>query len=133
MTELDDKSFLNDLADITEHLNQLNTKLQGANQIASHMYNHVCAFSQKLVIFCFQLEKFDFTHFPSMSIVSPVSTEAYVLAINDLHEEFTQRFQEISIYSSKYDAFTNPFSASPEDSDAALQMELIELQCDSML
>ena len=136
MAELDDKSFLNDLAflaDVTEHLNQLNTKLQGANQIASHMYDHVRAFSRKLVMFRSQLEKFDFTHFPCMSIMSPVSMEAYVSVINDLHEEFTQRFQDFSIHSSKFDVFANPFSASPEDSDVSLQMELIELQYDSML
>ena len=68
-----------------------------------------------------------------MSILSPVSTEAYVSAINDLREEFIRRFQDFSIYSSKFDVFANPFSASPEDSDAVLQMELIELQCDSTL
>ena len=54
MAELDDKSFLNDLAffaDVTEHLDQLNTKLQSANQTVSHMYDHVCAFVQRLVMF----------------------------------------------------------------------------------
>ena len=48
MAELDNESFLNDLAilvDVTEHIDQLNTKLQGANQIASHMYDHVRAFA----------------------------------------------------------------------------------------
>ena len=57
------------LADVTAHLDQLNTTLQGANQIVSHMYDHVCAFARKLVMVCSQLEKFDFTHFPSMSIL----------------------------------------------------------------
>ena len=89
--------------------------------------------SRKLVMFCSQLEKFAFTHFPSMSILSPASTEAYVSAITDLCEEFTRRFQDFSTHSSKLDAFAKPFSVSPEDSDAALQMELIELQCDSTL
>ena len=65
--------------------------------------------------------------------MSPVSMEAYVSVINDLHEEFTQSFQDFSIHSSKVDVFANPFSASPEDSDASLQMQLIELQYDSML
>lgn len=136
MTELDDKYFLNDFAflvDVTEHLNLLNAKLQGAKQIVSHMYDHVRAFSQKLAMFRYQLENFDFTHFPSMSILSPASTEAYVSAINDLREEFALRFQDFFIHSSKFDVFAKPFSASPEEADAALQIELIELQCDSML
>ena len=57
MAELDDESFLNDLAflaDVTEHLDQLSTKLQGANQIVSHMYDHVRAIARKLVRFCCQ-------------------------------------------------------------------------------
>ena len=79
VVELDDESFLTDLTfltDVTEHLDQLNTKLQGANKIVSRMYDHECAFAQRLLKFCCQLEKFDFTHFPSMSILSPASTEA---------------------------------------------------------
>ena len=54
MAELDDESFLNDLAilaDVTEHMDQLNIKLQGANQIVSHMFDRVRAFAQKLVMF----------------------------------------------------------------------------------
>ena len=131
MADLDDESFLNDLAflaDVTDHLDQLNTKLQGANQIVSHMYDHVRAFAGKLIMFCSQLEKLNFTHFPSMSILSPASTGAYVPAITDLREEFTRRFQDFSTHSSKFDVLTKPFSVSPEDSDTARQMELIELQ-----
>ena len=59
-----------------------------------------------------------------MSIFSPASTEAYVSAITDLREEFARRFQDSS---STFDVLTKPFSVSPVGSDAALQMELIEL------
>ena len=48
MVELDDESLLNDftfLVDVTEHLDQLNTKLQGENQIVSHIFDHVRAFA----------------------------------------------------------------------------------------
>ena len=87
MAVLDDESFQNVLAflvDVTEHLDQLNAKLQGANHIVSHLNNYVGAFAWKLIMFCTQLEKFDFAHFPSMSILSPALTEAYVSAIIDL-------------------------------------------------
>ena len=70
MAMLEDESFLNDLAflaDVTEYLNQLNAKLQGANQIVSRMYDHVRAFARKPIMFCSQMEKSDFIHFPSMS------------------------------------------------------------------
>ena len=125
MAELDDESFFNDLAflaDVNEHLDQLSTKLQGANKIVSHMYDHVHAVARKLEMFCSQSEKFDFTHFPSMSILSLALTEAYISAITDLQEEFTQCFQDFSTHSSKFDVFAKPFTVFHEDSDAALQM-----------
>ena len=68
-----------------------------------------------------------------MSILSPASTEAYVSVITDLRDKFTQRFQDFSTRSSKLDVLTKPFCISPADSDAALQMELIEHQYDSTL
>ena len=68
-----------------------------------------------------------------MLILSPALTEAYVLAITDLREEFIQPFQDFSTHSSKFDVFAKAFSVSPEDSDAALQMELIEIRCESTL
>ena len=59
IAKLDDESFLNDLVfleDVTEHLDQLNTTLQGANQTVSHMYDHVRAFTQKLAMFSSQMK-----------------------------------------------------------------------------
>ena len=50
-----------------------------------------------------------------------------------IEREKFARFQDLSTKSSKIDVFSDPFSVSHEDSDAALQMKLIELQCDSTL
>ena len=68
-----------------------------------------------------------------MSILSPALTEAYVSAITDLREEFTRRFYDLSTHSSKFDASAKHLPVSHEDSDADLQMELLELLCDSTL
>ena len=68
-----------------------------------------------------------------MLIFSPALTEAYVSTITYLREEFTRQSQDFSTHSSKFDIFSKPFSVSHEDSDAALQLELIELTCDSTL
>ena len=102
-------------------------ELVGGIALKNHAFSffchfHVRAFARKLVMFCSRQEKLDFTHFPSMSIKSPASTEAYVSVITDLREEFTRSFQDFSTHSSKLDVFTKPFSVSPEDSDAAFQM-----------
>ena len=112
MAELDYESSVNDLAfliDVTEHLDRLSTKLQGANQIVSDMYNHLRAFARKLLKFSCQLEKIDFTLFPSMSILTSASKEAYFSAITDFREEFTRRFQDLSTHTSKVDDFAKPF------------------------
>ena len=49
--ESQDESWLIDLAflvGITTHFNQLNTKLQGKNQLVTHLYEHIKAFKIKL-------------------------------------------------------------------------------------
>ena len=49
--ELQNESWQIDLAflvDITTHLNELNTKLQGKNQLVTQLYEHIKAFQLKL-------------------------------------------------------------------------------------
>ena len=51
---LEDNEWLNDLAflvDITDHLNVLNTKLQGRDKLFSDMCNEITAFKMKLQLF----------------------------------------------------------------------------------
>ena len=60
-----DKRFLTDLTflvDITQHLADLNLKLQGKNQLANKMFEHIQLFNQKLKLFQSQLMKNDIAH-----------------------------------------------------------------------
>ena len=60
-----DKRFLTDLTflvDITQHLADLNLKLQGKNQLANKMFEHIQLFNQKLKLFLSQLMKNDIAH-----------------------------------------------------------------------
>ena len=64
-------SGLNDLAfltDVTQQLSILNTKLQGRNQPANKMLEHIISFQKKLNRFKGQLSKFMLTHFPCLKI-----------------------------------------------------------------
>ena len=68
--ELVDPQWLCDLAylvDITSHLNDLNTNLQGKNQLIVSMLDHVKAFCTKLRLFQRQVTDHNFTHFPGLS------------------------------------------------------------------
>ena len=59
------KRFLTDLTflvDITQHLADLNLKLQGKNQLANKMFEHIQLFNRKLELFQSQLMKNDIAH-----------------------------------------------------------------------
>ncbi|XP_072377810.1 general transcription factor II-I repeat domain-containing protein 2-like [Diabrotica undecimpunctata] len=64
--ELKNPDWLCDLAflvDITNHLNVLNTRLQGKNQLISQLYAHVSSFQCKLTVFRSQLNSGNYNHF----------------------------------------------------------------------
>lgn len=66
--ELSDLSWLWKLiflVDITQLLNELNLKLQGANWIFSDLYSHIIAFKLKLTLFAKQLTEINLVHFPT--------------------------------------------------------------------
>ena len=51
------------LTNITDHLNELNVKLKGRNQIATQMYDHVKSFKVKLGLWIKQLHEGNMIHF----------------------------------------------------------------------
>uniref|UniRef100_A0A8D8QN91 General transcription factor II-I repeat domain-containing protein 2A n=1 Tax=Cacopsylla melanoneura TaxID=428564 RepID=A0A8D8QN91_9HEMI len=55
------------LADITAHLNGLNTQLQGKNNLVTHLMDLITAFESKLDLWNRQLKNEDFTHFPCLA------------------------------------------------------------------
>ncbi|PVD36572.1 hypothetical protein C0Q70_03557 [Pomacea canaliculata] len=66
--QLNDPSWLWDLAilcDITSHLNELNTKLQGKDKLISHVYADITAFQAKLLLFIQQAGRMELVHFPT--------------------------------------------------------------------
>jgi hypothetical protein len=50
--------------DMTPHLNDMNLKLQGRNQLANYIFAHVKAFEEKLRLWEIQLTK-KTAHFPT--------------------------------------------------------------------
>ena len=65
------ESWLLDLAflvDITSHLNNLNLKLQGKDQLFPSLVNDISAFKMKLKVFIAQLEKKDLSQLPHLTL-----------------------------------------------------------------
>ena len=137
---LSDPKWLMDLAflvDITHELNVLNKKLEGQGQLVSAAYDNVRAFSTKLVLWKAQLSQTNLCHFPACKALlnagTPFSGEKYVDAIMRLQEEFDHRFADFKTHRATFQIFADPFSFDVQDAPPVLQMELIDLQCNSVL
>ena len=56
------------LVDMTEHLNNLNVKLQGKHLVVTQMYSHIQAFEMKLKLWKSQLREQNLDHFPHIRL-----------------------------------------------------------------
>ena len=131
-----DDEWLSDFAfliDITSHLNELNARLQGKGQLISKMFDHVNAFQVKLRLWESQFKVKNYVHFPTISMHKVTDTEKYVKLISYLREEFNNRFQDFRKNNSYFSLFSSPFTANIDSVTENLQMECIDMQCDSLL
>ncbi|XP_026116348.1 general transcription factor II-I repeat domain-containing protein 2B-like [Carassius auratus] len=138
--EFDDPKWVMDLAfsvDITQELNILNLKLQGPGQLITAAYDSVKAFSTKLRLWKTQLSAKNLSHFPTCRSLAEEGTafsgDEYASAIENLLQEFDQRFADFKAHCVSFQLFADPFSADVESVPNLLQMELIDLQCNSEL
>ncbi|KAI3351118.1 hypothetical protein L3Q82_005683 [Scortum barcoo] len=112
---LSDPEWLMDLVflvDITHELNVLNKKLQGQGQLVSAAYDN---------------------HARHLDAGTPLSGEKYVDAILELQKEFDHRFADFKTHRATFQIFVDPFTFDVQDAPPVLQMELIDLQCNSDL
>ena len=78
--ELDDENWLTDLAflvDLTAHLNELNMRLQGENQLINTMFQTITAFEMKLKLWQSQIKANNFMHFDTLAKHGPVNNKKY--------------------------------------------------------
>ena len=133
---LQDVRWIDDLAffvDITQHLSQLNIKLQGRAQLACDMYDHVCCFERKLDLFRNQLRQGDTAHFELLSSRNIPDFDKYVTLVEKLQTEFGSRFGDFKAHSKSYSIFARPLDVIVETAPADMQLELIEMQSSSNL
>ncbi|XP_065818648.1 general transcription factor II-I repeat domain-containing protein 2 [Labrus bergylta] len=136
----DPKWVMHDLAflvDITQQLNILNLKLQGPDQLITAAYESVKAFCTNLRLWKTQLSAKNLSHFPACrSLVeqgTAFSGDEYASAIDNLLQEFDQRFVDFKEHRVTFQVFADPFSADVESVPSVLQMELVDLQFNSEL
>lgn len=135
---LKDMLWLSDFAfftDLFSHINKLNLKLQGRNQLIHDTWGHIRGFKLQLNLFSKQLLKKDFTHFPRLKSIAVTEdkVKSYEKNVKCLHEEYERRFQDFKVIEQDLEIFSMPFNLDCESVKPELQLELIELQCNTEL
>jgi len=130
-----DLSFM---VDITKHLSDLNLRLQGKDQIITNMCDQVKAFKLKLVLWENQLRNENLMHFQTCkmyksSLDENASYEKYAEKILSLRTEFETRFADFNSLEDKFFLFSSISSINIESVPSDMQMEVIDIQCDSNL
>ncbi|XP_070264829.1 general transcription factor II-I repeat domain-containing protein 2-like [Myotis yumanensis] len=137
-TEVSDKNWLCDFAfavDIFSHFNELNVKLQGKDQYVHDIYTNVKAFKSKLIFFSGQISDKVFTHFATLATQKETiqNVKKYSKSLDDLHAEFCRRFSDVEKIDQSPQLVACPLSQNPETAPEEVQLELIDLQSDSVL
>ncbi|XP_050516254.1 general transcription factor II-I repeat domain-containing protein 2B-like [Diabrotica virgifera virgifera] len=135
---LTDEQWLADLAflvDITKYLSDLNLKLQGKDQLCTQLYEHIQAFTKMLILLEKQLEQKQLVHWETLSARNQemLDLAKYVSLLQRLRNEFEERFVDFKLQIPNMKVFQNPFEIEIDGAVLNLQMELIELQSDSLL
>ncbi|KAB0383318.1 hypothetical protein FD755_005235, partial [Muntiacus reevesi] len=138
LPQLSSQDWIKDLAflvDMTMHLNTLNISLQGHSQIVTQMYDLIRAFLAKLCLWETHLARNNLAHFPTLKSVSRDESDGlnYIPKIVELKTEFQKRLSDFKLYESELTLFSSPFSMKIESVQEALQMEVIDLQCNTAL
>ena len=123
------------LSDITGHLNILNIKLQGKENLISDMFAIKKTFLSKLDLFKDQIAKSNFTHFSNFNTLASdnktelgFDLEKYTEAFETLQSEFANRFCDFQKHETVIRLFENPFAVLPTNVDSCFQLKLTELQ-----
>ncbi|CAG9784985.1 unnamed protein product [Diatraea saccharalis] len=121
------------LVDITNHLNVLNTRLQGKNQLISQLYAHVSSFQCNLTLFRSQFNSENYNHFPNYKKMAEKFNKtainvSYVEKLDILIQSFQDRFSEFKKVKPLLDILSNPFTISVENAPESMQLEIIDIQ-----
>lgn len=138
--KFEDPEFLVQLAfltDLINHLNILNSSLQGKNQTISILVGIINGFRSKLKLFKQTLENKSLAHFPScLQLADEFKDNDFsscICQIQELIDEFNTRFQEIENLKSSLLLYNNPLGVTIEDQPPHLQLELCDMQADPFL
>ena len=97
------------------------------------MFDQMTSFQCMLRLWKSQLDDENMTHFPTLNENQPADVSTFATFIDDLIDQFNDRFQDMWNQRDSFKLFASPFDVEVEKAPVELQMELIELQCSSEL
>ena len=114
MAEMDDKSWLCDLAflvDITTRMNELNTRLQRKAQYASEMYGNIKDFMNKLRLWHAHIQNANLSHFPTLKEVGtrPEKKTEFADQLEISFNKFSARFKDCNSQEHLFKILSLPF------------------------
>jgi len=132
----EDLDFFSELAfitDLTSHLNNLNLKLQKANQTIAQLVSHIDSFRRKLVLFKNHVESDTFHFYPSCQILfsehgKDCDFKKHLHLVESLIAQFDTRFRDFETLRKDLILFENPFTVKMEEQNLEFQEELCDLQ-----
>lgn len=136
--QLSSQDWILDLAflvDMTTHLNTLDASLQGHSQMVTQMYDFIRAFLTKLCLWETHLANNNLAHFPTLKSVSQSESDGlnYIPKIVELKAEFQKRLADFKAWENELTLLSSPFSVKIDSVPEELQMEVIDLQCNTVL
>lgn len=99
------------------------------------MYDSICSFLTTLSLWETCLARNNLAHFPTLKLVSEDERDGlnYISRIKDLKTEFQKWFSDFKLYETELTLFSSPFSININNVSKELQMEVLELQGNTLL
>ncbi|CAI9718454.1 Hypothetical predicted protein [Octopus vulgaris] len=119
-------------------MNKLNLKLQGKTNLVYDLYRIITTFCRKLSMFEAQLEGGNFSYSQCFQEfctenVEHVNLEFHQKIIWDLNEPFSQKFSALDRIVNEILLFENPYGCILDNVPTELQLELTDLQANTLL
>ena len=106
--QLSDPEWIANLAflvDIMKHLNKLNLRLQGKDQLVNILFGNILVFEDQLKDMEKEIARRDFKSFPSLQANPPSGISVPMAFMIGLREQFASRFSDLRAHANKFEFF----------------------------
>ena len=115
-------------------MNVLNIKLQGTDQLINKLFERVCAFEVNIRLWVRSLKQCKYANFPTLSANQPNEATTYVGCFYwTAARTFKTQFADLHVNNQALTLFPTLFPVTVVSVVIYLQIELIDLQCNTDL